>query len=196
MSGVIERAHVFCGITLAAVAGLLSMSSSAATYEENLCATAVKLCAMAPSLCDSQKENIKDGGYSCQELGINGSSRSSRSSSRNASDEEETGERAAEDRYEAPARTTPPGIRTYVSIANSCINVTNRETSSRIVNVCNFDVEAHWQDPKGGMNSWTIPANGHYNGGNLVEKIWACEKNDSLKRNPDGTAYCIDNWRL
>lgn len=61
---------------------------------------------------------------------------------------------------------------------------------SRITNFCGEPLEANWVDVKGGMNMITVGANGRYEGGAPVQRLWACRKNDGVRLIDSTTAAC------
>lgn len=102
---------------------------------------------------------------------------------------------AERDAVERPQRTSSIAEsstnRRYAP--HDCARVSNGEHSSEIENICGFDIEAHWRSPGGSMNMWTIRAFSAYRGGDFVERIWVCDKNDSLDLQGNA-GVCIDNW--
>lgn len=89
-------------------------------------------------------------------------------------------------RESSPARSA--GSLSFAATASStvsrayapadCVRIsTNQYNQQEIRNSCNFDIEAHWQDTKGGWNSWSIPAGRSYIGGATAVRAYCAPVN-------------------
>jgi hypothetical protein len=86
---------------------------------------------------------------------------------------------------------TNPGDYTPIP---GCLTAENSKDSfgkiSRITNHCNEPLEAIWVNFNGYKNQITVAANNFYKGGDVVETLWACHKNDGGRLLPNGNAVC------
>jgi hypothetical protein len=153
-------------------------------------------CLATQSQCQRGCGNDRTCVRSCYEEAqecINGSS--SRSSSRYEDDDSDTDDEEDAPSYSSRTYRVPAPTQSTRSSSPSakasndyppadCVRVsTNQYNEQELRNICNFDIEAHWRDTKGGWNSWSIPAGRAYVGGSRAVRAYACVKNDYLDKN-------------